>query len=195
MLEKNKNHGSVIVHTWLILLGVLLLSPLVSPTMAEPPSNQNYNCLGYGYSESERHYFMINNYSLVFGNNITFEHNCDNLSIIVDDVISANSNNKRFDVRLNTGFYNITLTDNENFTRNYSYVQILPDRLTWEYEYQEWKGSNDRTLDEFISLTSSEARENWASILSIAIVFSLTTMVYWHLINAYIDRNYCEEVQ
>lgn len=191
---KNNNHGLAVAYLWLIF-GVILL-PLISPTTtAEPPISDRKECIAYGYTESNRHYFLINDNSLVFGNNVTFEHNCESLQVNINDNISALDSTGKFTIRLEVGFQNITITNNENYTRNYSFVQVLPDRLSWEFEYYEWEGRNDLTLDEFISLTSSEARENWASILSIVVVFSLVTMVYWHLINSYIDRNYCEEVK
>ncbi|MAH82029.1 MAG: hypothetical protein CMC21_02085 [Flavobacteriaceae bacterium] len=191
---KNKIHGLAVAHLWLIL-GVILL-PLISPTTtAEPPYSETKECIAYGYTESNRHFFLINENSLVFGTNVTFEHNCESLQLNINNNISAFDQTGKFTIILEVGFQNLTITNNENYTRNYSNVQVLPDRLTWEFEYYEWEGRNDFGVDELISLTSSEARENWASILSIVVVFSLVTMVYWHLINSYIDRNYCEEVK
>ena len=74
-------------------------------------------------------------------------------------------------------------------------VTIMPDRLSWEFEYFEWQNDYDYSVEQYISLTASQAKENWAAILSIVLVFTLVTMVYWNLINSYIDRNYCEEVK
>jgi len=195
---KSKTHGSdaVKIRLIFIVLGVLLLlPPIVSPvTASDPPLNEEKECLAFGYSNSDRHYFLIEDYSLVFGNNITFEHNCENLEVKINGNTSAFDSTGKFTLRIETGFHNISISNNENFSRNYSFVQILPDRLNWEFEYYEWESRDSIAIDELISIVTAESRENWASILSIVMVFSLVTMVYWNLINSYIDRNYCEEV-
>lgn len=193
--RNNQIHGLAVAHIWLIL-GVFLLTLISPSTTAEPPtSSESKECLGFGYTKSDRHYFLIEDYALVFGNNITFEHNCEQLEVKINGNISAFDESGKFTIRIENGFHNISISNNENYSKNYTFVQILPDRLQWEFQYYEWEGRNDLTFDELISLSSSEARENWASILSIVVVFSLVTMVYWHLINSYIDKNYCEEVK
>ena len=99
-------------------------------------------------------------------------------------------------MRFQSGTYNLTFTNNENYSINYSNVEFLPDRLQWEFEFLAWENQqNDYSFDEFILRSKATAAQNWASILSIVMVFTLTTMVYWNLINSYVDRNFCEEVK
>ena len=47
---------------------------------------------------------------------------------------------------------------------------------------------------ELISIDVSNSRENWASILSIVVVWVLTVYVYWKLIESYVNNNFIEEV-
>lgn len=179
---------------WGVLL-LLFLSIFSFPAYAEPPV-EDKECLIYAYSSSDLHYFLIQNNSLIFGNNITVEHNCNNVEVYVNNTLSVTTNNSKFIFNLGNANHNISFVGDNEFYRNYSNVQILPSRLTWAADYYDWQSSYyDYTFEEYITLTSATAKANWASILSIVVVFCLVTMVYWHLINSYIDRNYCEEVK
>jgi len=197
MLEKRKNNsnGSAGVHLW-IIFGVLLLS-LTSPfTHAEPPEpSDEWSCLSYAYTESDTHYFLLESNKSAFGNNLTIKHNCEYIEVFVNGNFSAFTELGELKIPINEGLNDIKIIS-ENYSKNISGVLIFPDRLSWEFEFYDWKNSdNDYSFDELILRSKATAQQNWASILSIVMVFTLTTMVYWNLINSYIDRNFCEEVK
>jgi hypothetical protein len=176
-------------------LGVclLLFLPIFSfSAYAEPPVNNE--CLAYGYTESDNHLFLLGNNKTAFGSNITIEHNCDYIEVFTNGNFTAYSENQRVIIPTSPGIYDIQIKST-NFSKNITGFTLLPDRLQWEFQYYEWQNEFDFTIEEYITLTSATAKANWASILSIVVVFCLVTMVYWHLINSYIDRNYCEEVK
>ena len=180
------------------LIGVLILLPLIilSPSAyADPPqASENNNCIIYAYTESSDHKFLIDSNLKAFGNNITIVNNCDRIEVYTNSNFTLSTNNSIVKFPVNFGIQNISIIT-ENRSINYFNVTIMPDRLSWEFEYFEWQNDYDYSVEEYISLTASQAKENWAAILSIVLVFTLVTMVYWNLINSYIDRNYCEEVK
>lgn len=195
---KNKFHNGSSAFQFrhiLVVLMVFLLLPLTSVHAEEPPSetNNNTSCIAYAYTESSNHYFLLETNKSAFGSNITVKHNCEYIEVFINGNFSAFTELNEITIPINSGFTNIKLTSN-NYSKNISNVNIFPDRLNWEFEFYEWENRNNIEITQFISLVKAESRENWASILSIVMVFSLVTMVYWNLINSYIDRNYCEEV-
>ncbi len=175
------------------ILGVLILLPFLSfSALAEPPE-ENQPCIAFAYTESENHLFLLGSNKSIFGTKLTVEHNCESVEIIANGNFTGYSELNKIEVSLNVGINNVTISgDNQTF--NYYNVTVMPDRLTWAYDYYEWKRGDAVELEKFISITAATAQANWASILSIVVVFSLVTMVYWNLINSYIDKNYCEEV-
>jgi hypothetical protein len=176
-----------------ILAVVILLSVSIIPTAKADPPIQEKSCLSYGYAESGNHLFLIGENKTIFGNNITFVHNCEFLRILVNGNFTAYSTNNMFNVPIDLGNNKIIIESNES-RLIYNNVTVLPDRLTWEFEYYDWQSGYDFTIEEYITVSAATAQKNWAAILSIVVVFSLVTQVYWHLINAYIDKNYFEEV-
>ena len=176
-----------------ILAVVILLSVSIIPTAKADPPIQEKSCLSYGYAESGNHLFLIGENKTIFGNNITFVHNCEFLRIAVNGNFTAYSTNSMFSVPIDLGNNQIIIESNES-TLIYNNVTVLPDRLTWEFEFYDWQSGYDFTIEEYITVSAATAQKNWAAILSIVVVFSLVTQVYWHLINAYIDKNYFEEV-
>ncbi len=190
---KNNIHGSALVKKWLII-GVCILFPLIlSPTAnAEPPQSQ---CLSYAFTESQDHAFLLESNKSVFGSNMTIIHNCDYVEVFVNGNFTAYSQNQIIVFPLELGFNDIQIIS-DNYSKNISSVYVYPDRLSWQFEFQEWQNSqNDYSFDELIKRSTATAEKNWATILSVAMVFALVTMVYWNLINAYVDRNFCEEVK
>ena len=176
-----------------ILAVVILLSVSIIPTAKADPPIQEKSCLSYGYAESGNHLFLIGENKSIFGNNITFVHNCEFLRILVNGNFTAYSTNPIFNVPIDLGNNKIIIESNES-TLIFNNVTVLPDRLSWEFEYYDWQSDYDFTIEEYITVSAATAQKNWAAILSIVVVFALVTQVYWHLINAYIDKNYFEEV-
>jgi len=193
MIEKRKNNSNGSVFGIIVILGVFLLSSTYT-TQAEPPI-QNDECIIYGYTASDTHYFLMRSGSSMFGTNITIEHNCDDIDVYIDGNYTASSfNNSELKINLQPGIYDISIISNSNNTEFYNNVTIYPNSLTWVNDYNEWKYPSV-SFEEYISMSSALAKENWASILSILIVFVLVTYVYWNLINSYVDRNFIEEVK
>jgi hypothetical protein len=194
--EKDEQHGSgtEIRHFWLVCLGVFLLFPSIShPVSAEPPVEED--CLFFAYSSSFNHYFLIKSNSLIFGTNITVEHNCDSLLVFNDGRFIAESfNSSTLYFEINQGMQNLTFISNNNLTTTYNNVEFLPNALTWYNDWNEWQ-MGDYSFDELMEINVAKAQENWASFLTAVIIWILVVYVYWNLINSYVDRNYAEEVK
>ena len=191
-LEKIHTAGHRIKVSTLAVLGVILLLPLFSfPAYAQPPGQE---CVAYAYTESDNHLFLLGDNKSGFGSNLKVVHDCPYIEIFMNGNFTVFTEEKTFEFPVSPGYYNVTLQSN-NSTFTYNNFNLLPDRLTWQYEYYEWQNEFDYTIDEYITMTKATAQANWASILSIVVVFVLVTYVYWHLINSYIDRNFCEEVK
>lgn len=190
----NKNtYGLAVVK--ILIFGALLLPLFMSSpnATAEPPIENN--CISYAYTESVDHYFLLETNKSAFGNNLTIEHNCQYIEVWINGTFQAYTENNKITFPIELGINNIELKS-ENYSKNITNVLIYPDRLAWEFQYFEWQDSKfDYSIEDYISISKATAQQNWASILSIVMVFTLTTMVYWNLINSYIDRNFCEEVK
>jgi hypothetical protein len=167
-----------------ITVGILLL-PAVNAQ--DPPVDNSKECLFYAFTSSENHNFLIQNNSIVFGQTMKVKHNCEFLEIRSNGEFLARSNNS-FEVQIFQGINNLTFQTNSSI--QYFKFEVYPDRLGWEYEYNELITEKN----EFISINLSNSRENYASIFSIIIVWVLTTYVYWKLIESYTNKNFIEEV-
>ena len=189
--SKKNTYGSVFGIS--VILGVLLLSSL-NTIQAEPPIQEN-DCLIYGYTSSGEHYFLMRTGSSMFGTNITFVNDCQNIDVYVNGNYTASSfNSSELKINLEPGVYDISIISENNRSLFFNNITVYPNALTWVNDYNDWKYPKIN-IEEYISMTSAIAKENWASILSIVIVFVLVTFVYWNLINSYVDRNFIEEVK
>ena len=168
-----------------VALGILLLP---SVNGQEPPVDDEKPCIFYAYTSSEKYNFLIQNNSKLFGSEIQIIHNCQYLQVNLEGQFYARSNNSML-IDIGQGFHNLTITTNEQ-TRNYT-IEIYPDRLEWEGQYTRLF---EMPETELISIDVSNSRENWASILSIVVVWVLTVYVYWKLIESYVNKNFIEEV-
>lgn len=168
-----------------IALGLFLLP---SVNAQGPPVEEDKPCLFYGYSQSMNHYFMLQNNSIMYGNNLTLIHNCDYISISKNGQFIVSSNSS-VNIEIIEGYQNLTIQTNNEI--RYFTVEVIPDRLEWEYEYLML---DYQEPSEFISIDISNTRENWAVVFSIIIVWLLSTSVYWKLIQSYVNKNFIEEV-
>jgi len=192
--SKKNTNGSTAVKYW-ALMGLFLLLLIQTPNAAAEPPIQENECLIYAYTESDVHYFLLESNKSAFGTNMTIKHNCEYIEVFINGTFSAYTEQEIIQFPLQVGINNIEIFT-ENYSKRIDSVFIYPDRLSWQFEYDEWRNTNDDySFDEFILRSKATAAENWASILSIVMVFTLTTMVYWNLINSYVDRNFCEEVK
>ena len=176
-----------------LILGILtLLLPLTIPTAYAEPPIESPDCLAYAYTVSEDHYFLLKSNASGFGTNITVQHNCESINVFIDGNFSVSAGNNSFIFYLQPGIHNLTIqTPYENISI-YNF-QVYPNRLDWAFDFEMWQNRNI-DFNEYVELSASIAKANWASILSILIVFILVTYVHWNLINSYVDRNFCEEV-
>lgn len=182
---KEKSHMGLRVFLF-VTFGILLLPSVVNAQ--DPPDSQENECLFYAYSSSQNHYFLIQNNAFLYGNNLTINHNCEYIRIYKNSNFVIESNNS-INMAIDPGIQNITIETNE-YTRTYQ-VEIVPDRLEWESQYEQLF---IQPQEEFISINLSNDRENFASIFSIVMVWVLSTYVYWKLIESYVNKNFIEEV-
>ncbi len=168
-----------------IALGLFLLP---CANAQEPPVQEDKPCLFYGYSSSMDHYFLIQNNSILFGNNLTFIHNCDYITITQNGNFVVSSNSSVL-LNIDPGMTNLTVETNDRI--QYFQIEVFPDRLDWEFDYEML---DYQRPTELISLDLSNTRENWAVAFSIVIVWLLATSVYWKLIQSYVNKNFIEEV-
>ncbi len=169
---------------WVFLL-VLLLTPSLAQAQDPPSSKQ---CLAYAFTSSEPHLFLIGDNTSVFGNEIQINHDCDDLQLFIDGEFAAASNSN-LTYSIEPGRHNITMIfDNQTLTMEN--VDFYPDRLEWEYEWEQLEEQKSA----FISISDSNFQINWAVAFSIVIVWVLAVYVYWQLINSYVERTFIEEV-
>lgn len=182
---KEKNTHTALRAFAFITLGLFLLP---SVNAQGPPVEEDKPCLFYGYSQSMNHYFLVENNSIMFGDNITFVHNCEFITILEEGNFLASSNYS-VSINIEPGKKNLTISTNEK--TQYFQIEVIPDRLEWEYEYSM---IDYQQPTELISIDLSNTRENWAVVFSIVIVWLLATSVYWKLIQSYVNKNFIEEV-
>jgi len=196
--KENKNImiGHRIKHKarlYLLLLGFLILFFPIPTAYAQSPGETENSCISYAYTESLSHSFLLDNEKKAFGNNITIVHNCPYVEVFIDGNFSAYTEVERVKIPITVGTHDIEIKS-ENYTNKITNITIFPDRLTWEFEYYDWAFGNDISFEEYITMSAALAQTNWASFLTVLVIFALVIYVYWNLINAYVDRNYCEEV-
>ena len=174
----------------ILITGLILLSPILPTTSAEPPGNND--CIFYAYSESQNHKFLIDSNTALFGTNVTVVHNCDYLQVNLNgQFFTASTNSTEIRFSINPGLYNITV-DYDNNTKIMNNVDFYPDTLTWYGDFMTWQyGDYD---GEYIKASELNTKENYVSMATAIIIWILCVYVYWNLINTYIDRNFCEEV-
>ena len=160
----------------------------LTPSVQGSPYQQS----AYAFSQSGDHYFLVQNNSSLFGNNITIVHNCEKIIVDLNSSFFAQSNSSKLKISIQPGLYDISLHC-DNATFNYSNVLFYPDQLQWVQQFEQLNYFELPTLD-MIILEEAENLANWGSFWSILIVWLLTTYVYWNLINHYVQRNFIEEV-
>lgn len=174
-------------HGWFVLfLSLVCFSTTFTP-VAE--ANQPPSCLMYAYTEDAQHFFLIQDDSNLYGNNVIVKHNCQNVRVFVDGEF-LRSSSENFSFELTTGKHDL-IFETDNYTLNYSNVNFMPSSFNWLEQYQiiqEELDKNEYTKDEVKTLS------NWVSFGSGIIIFMLSVGIYWRLINHYVDRNHIEEV-
>ena len=177
-----KKHMRPVAVIFTLLIYLLSVN---SAAAASPP------CLFYAYTESGEHAFLLRENTSVFGSELRIKHNCEDMTVRIDGEFYASSNQSMI-ITIPEGKHNFTFESPE-YTTTYSNVGVLPDRLTWIDQYNEW---TFQTPDvELIDIAAAELQANWGVFWGVIIVWILSTYVYWTLINNYVQRNYIEEVK
>ena len=177
-----QKHGS-----WAGLFTILLMATVaylpLSVSAQEPPQ-----CIAYGYTVTDNHYFLLQNNSIMYNEVLIIKHNCENVEIYLnDDLIHQTSTNST--LYLPEGINNYTITA-DNSTYYYENVNIIGGSLGWYDDYLEYT-NNKPTISEF----ETQLTQNFVAFFTGIIIWILSVNVYWKLINHYVDRNYFEEVQ
>lgn len=170
------------------LLGCFTLFPLVQAQ--QPPPNDD--CLAYAYTRSEGHSFLLENNSIVYGNQILIKTNCRSFDVFFDDEYYATYQGvSSASIFYESNNVNLTIVSG-NFTYEAHNVVIFNNQFTWSNEYQKYI----ETLPEmtFFEMGELVFKENVVAVSSIIVVWFLSINVYWILINHYLDRRLFEEV-
>lgn len=151
---------------------------------ADPP------CLAYAFSTSDNHYFLAQDGAVMFGDNLTVQHNCQRLEVFVNGSYEGGTNGSSIRVPLEAGSFDIVLfAPADNQTWNYS-VEVLPDRLGWSFEWEQIQLNRPQYVDQ----DESTRLQNWAAGITALIIWVLATYVWWNLVNSFVQRNFVEEV-
>ena len=108
---KEKNTNMALRAFAFITLGLFLLP---SVNAQGPPVEEDKPCLFYGYSQSMNHYFMLQNNSIMYGNNLTLIHNCDYISISKNGQFIVSSNSS-VNIEIIEGYQNLTIQTNGQY--------------------------------------------------------------------------------
>lgn len=174
---------------WLRIVNLAFVVILFTTSTVQATPNED---IAYAFSKSGEHYFLIQNNSALFGDNITIVHNCDYLEFKLNESFYASSNNSKFKIKINPGIYDVEiLCDQTSFF--YSNVVFYPDQLQWISQYEQLQNYDLKGLN-VILLEEASKLANWSAFWGILIVWLLSTYVYWNLIDHYTQRNYIEEV-
>jgi len=179
-----------IKHVWVVgiysLLVLLSTLPLVMSAHAQTPDD---DCLHYAYTFDSNHYFLLQDNSVLFGENLILKHNCEYLRIYVDGEFTQESSNN-FSIELTQGYHNITIeTPDHNY--DYNSIRFIPSTSNWLIDFEQYQyeiGQKEFTQGEL------SQRMNWVALGSGLLVFLLSVGFYWKIINHYVDRNHIEEV-
>ena len=175
------------VYVGLIVFGFTLL-PLVQ-AQQPPPSEE---CLAYAYTRSDGHSFLIENNTIVYGNQILIKTDCKKFDVYFDNEFYASYDNVK-DTSIFYDGININMTiKSGNYTMYANNVVIFQNQFTWSNEYVRY----NQNLPEltYFELGEIVFKENVVSVSAIIIVWFLSVNIYWVLINHYLDRRLFEEV-
>ncbi len=174
-----------------VVLGLICVFTLLPQVQALTPPPEE-ECLAYAFTRSEGHSFLLENNTVVYGNQILIRSNCQTYNVYFDDVLYATyQNQSEASIFYDNININMTITSG-----NYSYyaqnVVIFQNQFTWSNEYQRYV----QNLPELTYLELGEIvfKENVVAVSSILIVWFLSVNIYWILINHYLDRRLFEEV-
>lgn len=171
----------------LILFGFTLL-PLVKAQ--QPPPSED--CLAYAFTRSDGHAFLLENNSIVYGNQIFIRTDCDQFDVYFDDVFYASYKDVDSTSIFPDGIYvNMTIVSG-NYTMYANNIIIFQNQFTWSNEFVRYT----QNLPEmsYFELGEIVFKENIVSVSAIVIVWFLSVNIYWVLINHYLDRKLFEEV-
>lgn len=164
----------------LIILSLIVIVPTASA-----------NCLSYGFFNDEninhRSFLMTEGYH--FGNELFVETNCE-IEIIVNDIVIETTNSTAV-LRIPNGIHDIQFLG-ENYSKSYSSVYVQGGTFLESSVFANTTLISEQSVQ--LSLDDFNTGKIFVALGNSAILFVLITVVYWNLINRYIDRSYFEEV-
>ena len=174
-----------------LLLGSLsAFAPSSAGQSNPPPSTDDCVLYAFTYEDNSRHFSLVQSESMVFGTKMQIVSNCGNISVYQNDFLVYLSKDSGV-VEIDQGIKNVTIeTDygdyfysNVTFITGGTLTTALMDLPTLQNPFSEKYSPNDIKEKEMI-----------ASVGTGLIIWVLVTAVMWKLIDAYVDRNYIEEV-
>lgn len=179
MEERKTTHGLIVALAFL----VLAVSPPTAAAVGPPEE-----CLAYAFSQSDDHFFLARDGAVMYGSNLTVVHDCSFEVVLEIDGAFVARSNQSFEVPIEPGNFTIGLVLN-NTTITHE-VELRPDRLQWSIDWTLFieEGTNRIDGEEAIRM------QNWAAAMTGLIVWVLSVYVYWNLVNAFVQRNFVEEV-
>lgn len=180
-----KQHG-----LW-ALIAALLLTPFAasSGAVAQGPPAEESGCLAYAFTRSSGHAFLLESNSTVYGSEAFVVHNCGNVTVSINGTFAAQGETG-LRVPLPAGMMDFRVESQGLVLIDAYSVESRPDRLEWEYEWQVIQENKPISVDP----NHVAIQQNWAAGLTALIVWVLSVQVFWHLVNAFVQRNYVEEV-
>lgn len=179
-------------HTWGRLTVVLLLGVLASaPTVAasSPPE-----CGVWVWSEdnSGTLFTMMQNGSIMFGERAIIETSCEGpYEISIDGMVTTYTNSSTL-FNLQNGRHSYSFEFDNGMSFEFSNVSVYESRI-WAETYYQIEPSQG-PVQFFESAAELQSRDVLIAVGSALIIWCVSTLVLWRIINAYIDRSFIEEV-
>ncbi len=173
------------------LIAALLLTPFAasSGAVAQGPPDDDSGCLAYAFTRSADHAFLLESNSTIYGSDAFVIHNCGNVTVFINGSFAAQGESG-LRVPIPAGMLDFTIQSQGVLLVEAYSVEMRPDRLEWEYEWQEIQQNKPISVDP----NHVAIQQNWAAGLTALIVWVLSVQVFWHLVNGFVQRNYVEEV-
>lgn len=160
-----------------------------SPVSAE--ATHSDNCITYGYTfDGYGHYSLLASDSIIIGTQLMIESNCGSSELKLNNrTVNYFENITIIEVPIGTNEIEI-IHDSKRF--EFKNVTVYPSANVWQsVENPEFYDPDSQYLTG-ADLSNKEIMVSFGTGL---IIWALVTMVLWRIINAYVDKNLCEEVR
>lgn len=188
---ENTLRGRIVALITACLLGSVGLSTL--PTAAAAPPVE---CLSYVHSMDAYGtiFTLMKNNSAMFGDRATYVSDCESdVEVYIDGQARAylNSTGGSFNLLFGSHTYDLRFSDGSFIT--YRNVSVYPSQA-WESTYYSLEPSADPSLYFYEDRAELQARDVLITVGSAIIIWAVSTMIIWRIINHYVDTRFIEEV-